>query len=86
MSFASGQVIMHRVRKVFSDVFHRDPADMVIRQAWDMSHNTSSLEEHAVGGVRSTLPVRRKGATRAWPPGAPGLPPALSGRGWASAS
>jgi tRNA-splicing ligase RtcB len=81
MSFANRQVILHRVREVFSDVFHRDPAALGIRQVYDVSHNTASLEEHEVEGARPTLLVHRKGATRAWPPGAAGLPPAFRSTG-----
>jgi tRNA-splicing ligase RtcB len=42
---------------------------------YDVSHNTCKVEEHAVNGTRKKLHVHRKGATRAWGPGHPELPP-----------
>ncbi len=76
MSFANRQVIQHRVREVFSEVFHRDPADLGLRQVYDVAHNTAKLERHRVGGEVRELLVHRKGATRAFGPGSDGLPEA----------
>jgi tRNA-splicing ligase RtcB len=74
MSFANRQVILHRIREVFSEVFHRDPADLGIRQVYDVTHNTAKLETHLVDGRRRELLVHRKGATRALGPGMEGVP------------
>jgi tRNA-splicing ligase RtcB len=68
-------VILHRIREVFSDVFERDPEVLGIETVYDVSHNTAKLERHRVGGEERTLLVHRKGATRAFPPGHPELPP-----------
>jgi tRNA-splicing ligase RtcB len=76
MSFANRQAILHGIREVFSDVFHKDPHEMDIRQIYDVAHNTAKLEEHVVGGRARKLLVHRKGATRAFGAGMPGLPPA----------
>jgi tRNA-splicing ligase RtcB len=76
MSFANRQVILHRVREVFSDVFGRSPDDLGIRQVYDVSHNTAKVERHGEGRAARELLVHRKGATRAFPPGHPELPPA----------
>jgi tRNA-splicing ligase RtcB len=74
MSFANRQVIIHRVREVFSDIFHRSPEDLGMHQVYDVAHNTAMLEEHEVDGrVREVL-VHRKGATRAYGPGMTGIP------------
>jgi tRNA-splicing ligase RtcB len=75
MSFANRQVILHRIREVFERVFGRDPAALGIRNVYDVAHNTAKLERHAVGGRERALLVHRKGATRAFPPGHPELPP-----------
>jgi len=75
MSFANRQVILHRVREVFADVFGRSPEALGIRQVYDVAHNTAKLEEHGTGRERRRLLVHRKGATRAFPPGHPELPP-----------
>jgi tRNA-splicing ligase RtcB len=76
MSFANRQVILHRIREVFSEIFGRSPADLGIRCVYDVAHNTAKLEEHEVAGRTRQLLVHRKGATRALPPGHPELPPA----------
>lgn len=75
MSFANRQVILHRIREVFSTVFGRDPADLGLRMVYDVAHNTAKLETHVVDGAKRELLVHRKGATRAFGPGMPGLPP-----------
>jgi tRNA-splicing ligase RtcB len=81
MSFANRQVIMHRIREVFSEVFGRDPDALGIRNVYDVAHNTAKLEEIGAGGARRRLLVHRKGATRAFPPGHPELPAAYRGSG-----
>jgi tRNA-splicing ligase RtcB len=74
MSFANRQVILHRIREVFSEVFRKDPADLGLHQVYDVAHNTAKLEKHRIDGdVREVL-VHRKGATRAFGPGMEGLP------------
>lgn len=74
MSFANRQVILHRIREVFSDLFHRDADELGIATVYDVSHNTAKLETHEVDGAPRELLVHRKGATRAFPPGHPELP------------
>lgn len=74
MSFANRQVILHRIREVFSEVFGKDPADLGMHQVYDVAHNTAQLETHLVGGRMRQLLVHRKGATRALGPGMAGLP------------
>jgi tRNA-splicing ligase RtcB len=76
MSFANRQVILHRIREVFSEVFRKGPEALGIRQVYDVAHNTAKIERHGVAGAERTLLVHRKGATRAFPPGHPELPPA----------
>lgn len=74
MSFANRQVILHRIREVFADVFHREPAEMGLRQVFDVAHNTAKLEQHLVHGEIRELLVHRKGATRAFGAGREELP------------
>jgi tRNA-splicing ligase RtcB len=76
MSFANRQVILHRIREVFSEVFLRDADELGIATVYDVAHNTAKLETHEVDGASRELLVHRKGATRAFPPGHPELPPA----------
>jgi tRNA-splicing ligase RtcB len=44
---------------------------------YDVSHNTCKLEEHVVNGLKKSLFVHRKGATRAFGPHHPALPEAF---------
>jgi tRNA-splicing ligase RtcB len=81
MSFANRQVILHRIREVFSEVFRRSSEELAIRTLYDVSHNTAKIERHAVDGVERRLLVHRKGATRAFPPGHPELPAAYRATG-----
>jgi tRNA-splicing ligase RtcB len=74
MAYANRQLILHAVREVFSDVFHRDPADLGMEQVYDVAHNTAKMETHRVGGNRVDLLVHRKGATRAFGPGMKDIP------------
>jgi len=76
MSFANRQVILHRIREVFADLFGRDPEALGIRTVYDVAHNTAKRERHVVDGKSRELLVHRKGATRAFPPGHPELPAA----------
>ncbi len=43
----------------------------------EVMHNTCKLEEHMIDGSQKRLFVHRKGATRAFGPGHPGVPAAL---------
>ncbi len=74
MAFANRQVILHRIREVFSDVFHEDPADLGLHQVYDVAHNTAKLEKHRIDGEVRDVLVHRKGATRAFGPRMEGLP------------
>lgn len=74
MGFANRQVILHRIREVFSQVFRRSPEDLGMRMVYDVAHNTAKLESHLIHGVMRKVLVHRKGATRSFGPGMPGLP------------
>jgi len=74
MSFANRQVILHRIREVFSDVFRKDPVELGLHQVYDVAHNTAKLEKHRINGEIRELLVHRKGATRAFGPNMEGLP------------
>ena len=75
-AFANRQVITHRVREVFSRIFGRDARTLGLEVIYDVCHNTAKLERHRVDGREMELVVHRKGATRAFGPGAPDLPSA----------
>ena len=73
-AFANRQVITHRVREVMSGVFGRDARALGLDVVYDVCHNTAKLERHTVDGALLEVLVHRKGATRAFGPGAPDLP------------
>jgi len=75
MSFANRQVILHRIREVFSEVFGRSAEALGLRTVYDVAHNTAKLETHLFECERRELLVHRKGATRAFGPDMPGVPP-----------
>ncbi|RDZ44184.1 RNA-splicing ligase RtcB [Haloferax sp. Atlit-10N] len=92
-AWVNRQLIMHRTREVFADVFDRDWRDMEMRLLYDVAHNIAKKEVHEVGVDPEGRPVRdsdavereerelyvhRKGATRAFPAGRPELPPAYA--------
>jgi tRNA-splicing ligase RtcB len=73
-AFANRQLITHRVREVFGAVFGRDPRELGLSVIYDVCHNTAKLEHHPVDGQLTEVVVHRKGATRAFGPGAPDVP------------
>ncbi len=74
MSFANRQVILHRIREVFSDVYGKSPEDLGMHMVFDISHNRGTFERHDVDGREKELIVHRKGATGCYYPGRPEIP------------
>ena len=72
-ALANRQIITHLVREVFADVLPQAQLSLL----YDVSHNTCKVEDHVVDGTPTRLFVHRKGATRAFGPGHPDLPPSL---------
>jgi len=72
-ALANRQIITHLTREAVADIL--PAADL--RLLYDVSHNTCKQETHVIDGQPRELHVHRKGATRAWGPEHPGLPPAL---------
>jgi tRNA-splicing ligase RtcB len=72
-AFANRQVITHRIREVFSDIFKRDARDLGLEIIYDVCHNIAKIERYRVDGQEKELLVHRKGATRSFPPGHPEL-------------
>lgn len=74
-SFANRQVILHRIRECFQQVFGKDPEHLGMHQVFDVAHNRASLEEHSFEGRTRRVIVHRKGATGCYPSGRPEIPP-----------
>lgn len=76
-ALANRQVLTHEARRIFTDLIpHAE-----LKVLYDVSHNTCKIEEHKVNGTLKKLYVHRKGATRAFGPNHPSLPPDLSAVG-----
>jgi tRNA-splicing ligase RtcB len=74
-AWANRQIIMHWCREAFMKVLRISPSALGMSVVYDVAHNIAKLEEHIIGGKKLRLVVHRKGATRAFGPGHPELPP-----------
>ena len=74
-AFANRQLLAHSARKAFEETFAGKTANWHLHQVYDIAHNMGKIETHEVDGRQMKVCVHRKGATRAFGPGAPGLPP-----------
>jgi tRNA-splicing ligase RtcB len=74
-AFANRQLLAHSARRAFEETFAGKTRDWHLHQVYDIAHNMGKVETHEVGGRQVRVCVHRKGATRAFGPGAPGLPP-----------
>jgi tRNA-splicing ligase RtcB len=76
-AMANRQIITDLARRAFARVF----PEAELRLLYDVSHNTCKLEDHWIDGRLRGLYVHRKGATRAFGPNHPDLPPDLRATG-----
>jgi tRNA-splicing ligase RtcB len=74
-AFANRQILAHSIRRAFEETFAGKLKGWQLRQVYDIAHNIGKIETHEVDGVRMKVCVHRKGATRAFGPDSPGLPP-----------
>ena len=77
-AFANRQVLTHQIRLAFEETLAGKVHDFDLHQVYDIAHNMAKIEEHEIDGHRLRLCVHRKGATRAFGPGSPGLSPDLA--------
>lgn len=73
-----GRVNRHMLAESARAAFARVLGSDELQLLYDVSHNLAKLEEHEVDGDVRLLCVHRKGATRALPPGHPGVPQDLA--------
>jgi tRNA-splicing ligase RtcB len=76
-ALANRQILTYLVREVFAALLPQARLPLL----YDVSHNTCKIEQHRVDGRMRELFIHRKGATRAFGPGHPELPPALRAAG-----
>jgi len=80
-AWVNRQLVMHRTRQVFADVFDRPWEELGMNLLYDVAHNIAKKESHTVDGENRELYVHRKGATRAFPAGHPEVPAAYRDAG-----
>ncbi|MFN2137232.1 MAG: RtcB family protein [Candidatus Promineifilaceae bacterium] len=73
-AFANRQVLAHLIRESFEWALAGKVDNHNLYQVYDIAHNMAKVETHEVDGRAVRLCVHRKGATRAFGPGSPGLP------------
>jgi tRNA-splicing ligase RtcB len=78
-AWANRQMITHTAREIFSRRFGIAYEEMPL--VYDVAHNVAKFEIHTVDGKQTEVCVHRKGATRAFGPGAPDLPSDLAAIG-----
>ena len=72
-ALANRQILTHLCRESFRSMLPGAELEVL----YDVSHNICKVEEHRVQGELRSLHVHRKGATRAFGPGHPGVPESL---------
>lgn len=73
-AFANRQVLADSARKAFEAALAGKVSNWHLHQVYDIAHNMGKIEKHVIDGEDIEVCVHRKGATRAFGPGAPGLP------------
>jgi tRNA-splicing ligase RtcB len=74
-AWANRQMLMHWAAQIFEKTLGMGPRDLGITLLYDVCHNIAKIEKFLVEGKERQLCVHRKGATRAYPPGHPDVPP-----------
>ena len=75
-AFANRQCLSHLAAEAIERTLGIAPRALGFWLVYDVAHNIAKAEVHEVAGRARSLIVHRKGATRAFPPGHPELPPA----------
>ncbi len=81
VAFANRQVILHRIRQVFEEVFRTGEGKMGLDLVYDVSHNLAKIETYEINGRNKELIVHRKGSTRSFGPGNPAVEDVFKGTG-----
>jgi tRNA-splicing ligase RtcB len=80
-AFANRQVLVFHARRSFEEVFGGGKARWELTQVYDIAHNMAKVETHSIDGRKEKVCVHRKGATRAFGPGAEEIPSAYRALG-----
>jgi tRNA-splicing ligase RtcB (3'-phosphate/5'-hydroxy nucleic acid ligase) len=63
-AWANRQIITHKIRKVFSEIFKKTDKELEMNIIYDLSHNIAKIETHTINNKPKQLIIHRKGATR----------------------
>ncbi len=74
-AFVNRQLLAFSARRAFEETFAGKLKNWYLTQVYDICHNMGKIETHLVDGIPVKVCVHRKGATRAFGPGTPGLNP-----------
>lgn len=74
-AFANRQILASSARRAFEAVLAGKVVNWHLAQVYDIAHNMGKIETHLIDGKPVKVCVHRKGATRAFGPGSPELPP-----------
>ncbi len=74
-AWANRQCMTHLARRSFEQVLAGKVRSFDLHVVYDVAHNIAKIEEHVVDRKKMKLCVHRKGATRAFGPGHPGVVP-----------
>jgi tRNA-splicing ligase RtcB len=74
-AWANRQVLTYQIREAFEEVLRGQVRQRDLFLIYDVAHNMAKIETHVVEGQATRVCVHRKGATRAYGPGHPDLPP-----------
>jgi tRNA-splicing ligase RtcB len=80
-AWANRHILAHEARAAFAAGMQIAPTDTGMDLVFDVAHNLAKIETHVVEGREMEVCVHRKGATRAFGPGHPGLPADLQDMG-----
>jgi tRNA-splicing ligase RtcB len=73
-AWANRQLIQEEVIEIMEEVLGAGREKLGLHLVYDQAHNIAKFESHELDGRMAELLVHRKGATRAFPPGHPGVP------------
>ena len=76
-AWVNRQVMMSLAEDAFLKALQISPRELGMRLIYDVCHNIAKPETHELEGRRQKVWVHRKGATRAFGPGHPAIPPLL---------
>jgi tRNA-splicing ligase RtcB len=74
-AFANRQIIAYWVQETLEQVLGLGPKALRVELIYDVCHNIAKFEDHEWEGRKVKLCIHRKGATRAFPPHHPQIPP-----------